>query len=254
MAKIRASELIELFERMARENWRYEWGAAKERCVDCSGAFVYAYNALGGPAIEHGSNAIARKRVGELRGMDEARPGWAAFKVRPWTDAERSHRWHGTEPGNAYHIGLVGSDGRIYNAKDAQSGFVASDARGWTHCAPLLAVAEESERTEDMAIYTAVVTTERDPLRIRRSPVDGEVIGYAEKGEAVEVLSEGDWPRIRCDGVEGYVCGEYLTAREEEGEAEEVVIQIVIRDSEDNEFRPVGRCTVDFEVVAESID
>ena len=220
MARIRAGALVDLFERMAREKWAYEWGAAKEGRVDCSGAFVYAYRALGGPYIEHGSNAIARKRVGTLRGMEEARPGWACFKIRPWKDGEQSHRWYGTEPGNAYHIGLMGRDGKVYNAKDAQSGFVASQAKGWTHCAPLLAVAEDEAEaaTDEPALYEAVVNTKNTSLRIRRSPVDGEVVGYAEKGSTVEVLTEGDWPRVRCEGIEGFVSAEYLKPVAETGD------------------------------------
>ena len=46
MTIIQANDLIALFKRMAREHWRYEWGKAKEGAVDCSGAFVYAFNKL----------------------------------------------------------------------------------------------------------------------------------------------------------------------------------------------------------------
>ena len=34
MGKIKVSALIAVFERMAREHWAYEWGAAREGCVD----------------------------------------------------------------------------------------------------------------------------------------------------------------------------------------------------------------------------
>ena len=51
--------------------WRYEWGAAKQGCVDCSGAFVYALKKYG-LSIYHGSNTIWREyltskgKIGEL--------------------------------------------------------------------------------------------------------------------------------------------------------------------------------------------
>lgn len=101
---------------MYRERWSYEWGAAREGCVDCSGAFVYAYKKLGGPSITHGSNSITRESMGTLLPMNEAKPGYASIKVREWRSSESGNKWYGTEPGDSYHIGLVGYDGRILNA------------------------------------------------------------------------------------------------------------------------------------------
>lgn len=40
---IPAAELIALFNRMYTEHWAYKWGAAQTGCVDCAGAFVWAY-------------------------------------------------------------------------------------------------------------------------------------------------------------------------------------------------------------------
>ena len=87
--KIKASDLIAMFEKMEREHWAYEWGAAREGCVDCSGAFVYAFKALGGPAIAHGSNTIARKHCGALVPASEAKPGYAMFRWREDGEPER---------------------------------------------------------------------------------------------------------------------------------------------------------------------
>ena len=36
-------KLIALFQRMYREHWAYKWGSASQGCVDCAGAFVWAY-------------------------------------------------------------------------------------------------------------------------------------------------------------------------------------------------------------------
>ena len=144
---IRKDDLLDLFERMAREKWAYKLGAAREGCVDCSGAFVYAYKQLGGPAIEHGSNSIFHLRIGTALPMSQAKPGYAAFKVRPWTEDQKGNRWYGYDPGDLYHIGLFGRDGRILNAQGTATGFVSSSASTWDYCAPLLAV-EYGQETE----------------------------------------------------------------------------------------------------------
>ena len=40
MIKIPVSDFIAIFEQMKKEKWKYEWGAARKGCVDCSGAFT----------------------------------------------------------------------------------------------------------------------------------------------------------------------------------------------------------------------
>jgi hypothetical protein len=65
--------LIALFNRMYREKWEYKWGAAQTGCVDCAGAFVWAYRQYG-QSIYHGSNRIARRYIMELLPISQARP------------------------------------------------------------------------------------------------------------------------------------------------------------------------------------
>ena len=215
MAKIKADDLIELFERMARENWRYEWGAAREGEVDCSGALVYAYDMLGGPDIEHGSNSIARKRCGPLQHISAAKPGWACFKVRAWAEDQAGNRWYGTEPGDVYHVGIMGRDGLVLNAQGTEKDFEADNpTAGWDLCAPLAAVDYTGTGVESVAVYQAQVTTEKDPLQIRAAPVNGRVIAKAPRGALVDVLGESvtpGWMRVNYDGVSGYASGAYLT-------------------------------------------
>ena len=216
---IKLNELMELFERMEQEHWAYEWGAAQEGKVDCSGAFVWAYRQLGGPDIAHGSNSILRQSMTLLQPMSAARPGWAAVKIRAWTDAQKNNRWYGQEPGDGYHIGLVGRDGRILNAKGTAAGFVASDPdEGWDGCAPLTDVTyDEGEEEDATMLYRAAVTTEKDPLRVRQSPGTGRIIGHVPRGAEIEVLADkGDgWPRIRYNELVGYASGDYLTRVED---------------------------------------
>ena len=217
---IKCDRLIDLFEQMEQEHWNYEWGAAREGCVDCSGAFVYAFEQLGGPSIEHGSNSIFHLRLGAVRPMSQAKPGYVAVKVRPWKESEKGNRWYGYDPGDVYHMGLFGRDGRILNAQGEKTGFVSSDASTWDFCAPLLDVVY-GETEDEEVIYQAIVNTEKDPLRVRQFAVNGKVLGSVPRGAVVDVLSEsGDgWPRIRYNEMVGYASGDYLT-RVEDSEAD----------------------------------
>ena len=211
---MKAGELIALFERMLAERWAYEWGAAREGCVDCSGAFVYAFKKYG-QSIAHGSNTIARAHVmGGMRPAGEAKPGWAVFKRR--FDAQEPDKYKQDGLGNLYHIGLLAADGkRVLNAKGERYGFCAEALSGWSLAAPLSGVAYEEDE-EMNALYQAVVTTEKDPLRVREAPVTGEVLGHVPKGERVDVLAEGDmlgasgWSRVRYGELVGYASGAYL--------------------------------------------
>lgn len=213
-------DLLDLFERMARENWAYAFGAAREGCVDCSGAFVFAYEQLGGPAIAHGSNSILRRSMGQLLPMSSAKPGYAAVKIREWTSDESGNRWYNQAPGDCYHIGLVGRDGKILNAQGTKNGFVESEPGTWDGCAPLLDVNYGEEMEDENVLYQAKVVTKEDPLRVRRSPISGDVIGNIPRGALVSVLADsGDgWPRVRYGEWEGYASAAYLSrVSDEEG-------------------------------------
>lgn len=211
---IKCDKLLDLFERMAREKWPYEWGAAREGCVDCSGAFVYAYRQVDSSVyIAHGSNSILRQSMGELLPMSAAQPGYAAVKVRAWTDAQKNNRWYNQAPGDCYHIGLVGRDGKILNAQGTKNGFVESEPGTWDGCAPLLDVNYGEEMEDENVLYQAKVVTKEDPLRVRRSPISGDVIGNIPRGALVSVLADsGDgWPKIQYGDLIGYSSAEYLS-------------------------------------------
>ncbi len=207
-------KLIALFETMLAEHWAYEWGAARRGCVDCSGAFVYAYKELGGGTIEHGSNTIGRKRVRKLLPISEAKPGYAAFKRRD--DGGEPEKYRGDGIGNLYHIGLVARDGRnVLNAKSTNYGFCSDPLSEWDYVAPLNAVSYtapgEDKEDESMAtLYKALVATKEDDLRVRDAPKTGRIIGHAPRSKTVDVLSEGDWPRIRYGELVGYASAAYL--------------------------------------------
>jgi cell wall-associated NlpC family hydrolase len=209
---IQVGALIVLFKRMLDEHWAYEWGAAREGCVDCSGAFVWAYKQLGA-SIEHGSNSIAHLRVGEYVPIAEAKPGYAVFKTRAWRESDNGNRWFGQQPGDVYHIGLMGDDGKVLNAQSAKTGFVASDAAGWAFAAPLKDVIYKEG---DGKMYgNATVSVTSGYLNVREgASTRSKIIAKAENGARVNIIREAGgtgWVfGALASGEAGYMAGEYL--------------------------------------------
>ena len=179
-------------------------------------------------------------------GLEGARAGMLAF-IR--------------EGGDVSHVGLCTGEGTVIHSSKSRGGVVEtplSSRNLWSALGILRHIGTAQEGKENSLAEgaepggtLAVVTTREGRLRIRESPVAGKAIGYAEKGEIVTVLEEGDWPRISCGGVRGYACGEYLTPLErpapqaapEEGDVPEE-IPVTILDDAGNVFRPRGHFRV----------
>lgn len=222
---IDVDRLLDLFERMLDEHWAYEWGAAREGCVDCSGAFVWAYRQLGA-SIEHGSNSIAHLRVGEYVPVSEAKPGYAVFKMRAWCESDSGNRWFDQQPGDVYHIGLMGNNGKVLNAQSTKTGFVASDAAGWAFAAPLKdAIYKEGD---GKVFGNATVNITSGYLNIREgASTRSKVIAKAANGARVNVVREAGgtgWVFGKlASGEAGYMSSEYLVedAPPESGESGE---------------------------------
>lgn len=211
MAKIQAAALITLFERMLRERWAYVWGSARKGEVDCSGAFVYAYRQLGGPYIEHGSNAIARKRVSSMQPITAAQPGWAAFK---WQQ-DGAPASYTDRRGNYYHIGLIDATGKaVLNAKGAQYGFSRDKLAGWDFVAPLLAVKYDEEDKPMDIKWVGEVATASGPLNLRDEPdLTGMRIAQIPKGARVNALWDeprDGWLWVQYGVLTGYVSAQYV--------------------------------------------
>lgn len=214
---IKASALINLFQRMLDERWTYELGAAREGCVDCSGAFVWAYKQLGA-TIEHGSNSIAHLRVGEYVPIEEAKPGYAVFKLRPWREDDSGNRWFDQQPGDVYHIGLMGRDGRVLNAQSTKTGFVASPAsQNWAFAAPLKAVSYSDDKEGGDTMFgnaTVKTQTAGSYVNLREgASTRAAVIGKVYDGERVNVLREAGtgWIYGKTQaGAEGYMSADYI--------------------------------------------
>ena len=139
-----------------------------------------------------------RDLIWRQEGIAGAAAGMLAFKRR----AEDIH-----------HIGLVPERGTVIHSSSEHGRVVETALDGaWT----LLGVhrligAEPREAGE--CLYTARVSTARDPLRIRKKPVTGRIVGHAPRGALVRVLENdgSGWPRIDYEGIMGVACGAYLT-------------------------------------------
>nr|DAQ66182.1 MAG TPA: SH3 domain protein [Caudoviricetes sp.] len=226
---IKASALINLFQRMLDEHWAYELGTAREGCVDCSGAFVWAYKQLGA-TIEHGSNSIAHLRVGEYVPVSEAKPGYAVFKLREWREDDSGNRWFDQQPGDCYHIGLMGQDGRVLNAQSTKTGFVASPAsQNWAFAAPLKAISYSDNAEGGETMYgNATVSVTSGYLNIREgASTRSKVIAKAADGARVNVIREAGgtgWVFGKLEnGDTGYMSSKYLVedAPPESGDQDE---------------------------------
>lgn len=234
---IPCNKLIAHFQQMNAECWAYEWGAAKNGVVDCSGAFVYAYRQEC-ESIYHGSNRIARKHVKGLLPISEAKPGMAAFKLRkpgenlyalPQGYMSGGANYNG-DMNDYYHIGLVDENpAYILNAKSTAEGFKRSPiAEGWDAVGYLTDVLYDgSVDAMTAGIYT-VVAELGDTVRMRKLPTtDSDTIAKVPIGTDVEVLEGADgWATIRYNGQKGYMMETYLTQKVAEKPMPEETITI----------------------------
>lgn len=216
--KIKVNLLIDLFEKMYNEHWSYIWGIAKKGCVDCSGAFVYAYKTLsdGKLSIYHGSNRIARKHVKELQTIDHAKPGYIAFK---WKENGAPITYTDNK-GNYYHVGLVDKSGEyVLNAKSVTKGFCKDHIKDWDFVAELIDVdysvglnSEDSKNEKDANTkFFSYVDTKSGNLNLRIAP-NGKKIGTIPRTVLVDVIDDSnpDWWYIKYDQLVGYASTDFL--------------------------------------------
>ena len=210
--------LLNDFERMAREHWPYVWGKAETGCVDCSGAFVWAYRQHG-LTIEHGSNSIYHLHTGQAVPISEAKPGYAVFKMRKWREQDKDNRWYGRTPGDCYHIGAMGRNGKVLNAQSSSTGFVESDPASWAFAAPLIEVdytgaGKGADDVAEAIIGNGTVKL-NDPssvLQIRAAAsTSSAILRKIKHGTTLNVLENcGDWLRVSVDGTTGYAAARYV--------------------------------------------
>ena len=264
MSKIPVNELISCFERMRDEHWDYCLNSAREGCVDCSGAFVWAYKQFN-KTILHGSNSIARLSVGDLLSISYARPGMVAVKVKDWTDDDDTNRWYDSEPGNVYHIGLViqnGSEMNVIEAKGAKWGVVQTKLDNKWKFVAYLDDVDYTQKMEETIMeykYTGSIHLTSGYVHLRAQPnITSKSIAKLYHGEPVEIgdSSQPNWYAIKDEsGNEGYVYSKYVVIENEiqsDDQVDSGFSGIVITDSLGNKFYPIGSFTV--EIQTDSVD
>jgi len=211
---IPVADLIAVFEQMYREHWPYEWGAARKGCVDCSGAFVYAYKQFG-QSIAHGSNNIARNYVRSLLNIEHAEPGMAAFKVRTPGQAgyDLPARYaDSSDKRDFYHIGLVDSSGRyVLNAKSVKAGFSRDPIEKWHAVGRLKAV--EYGSVIPVSKTTMIVScTPGEKVRLRAVPsTSGSTLTQIPNGTTVLAGdAEDGWRPVQYGSKQGYMMDRFL--------------------------------------------
>ncbi len=136
---IQPLKLIEIFQIMLKQKWKYQWGAAREGLVDCSGAFAYAFRKLGG-YMYHGSNTMWRKYTTEKGKVGEITlvPGMAVFRWRKSGKEPAAYKSDGL--GDFYHVGLFIGNGEVIEARSVKAGVVKGTISGWQYAARLAGV------------------------------------------------------------------------------------------------------------------
>lgn len=237
MMIVSAGKLIEMFQTMYREHWPYVWGAARKGCVDCSGAFVYAFGVYG-IKYPHGSNAIARRYItGDMLPISQAKPGMAAFKYK--TPGESGYNLpEKYQKGGAsfngmlydyYHIGLVDSDpAYVLNAKGTDYGFCRdrlTEKNGWD-CAAYLADVEYDggESRVETAKVVLPGGASGSTVNMRRTPSrSSDIIMKVPVGAEVTVNSDsGQWCQITYADKTGYMMSNYLEYVGQGGESDTI--------------------------------
>ena len=209
--------LIADFQRMYSEKWAYVLGSAKTGEVDCSGAFVWAFRQFG-RSIAHGSNAIARSYVTELRPVSEAKPGWAAFKLRkPGHNAYNLPEKYkaGSDLNDYYHIGLVDADGQhVLNAQGTKAGFTRTKLSAWSCVGPLKAVDYSETPSEGGESMDYLVTAPNGgTVRVRVNPSESAtIVKNLKTGTKVSGIASAEgWHFVSFDGGNGYMMSKFLT-------------------------------------------
>ena len=119
----------------------YVYGGASSSGLDCSGLVVYLMHNLKGRVPYHGTNSMYRADIeGQIKPMSEVKPGYICFKCRPWRDNQKSNRHYGKEPGDIYHCGIMGVNGKVINAASAKLGVIESAIDSWDSCGMLKGV------------------------------------------------------------------------------------------------------------------
>lgn len=268
---IKTSDFVGSVERIAARPLTYRiGGVGKDGTCDCIGLIMGAMYELGQDRYDlHSTNYFARYQTMELK-KAEAKSlfiGQVLYRTRVDQGKlnaryQKNGRYYTGDLLDYYHVAVVTSVNPLRIVECTEYGNVTGIVENknfgrWDYGGKLRGVdysaTDEPDKEVEDVLYYARVTTKEDPLTLRNAPLSGKKIGEIPKGEIVEVMSTGDWPRIKYNGVIGYASAQYLERIEEKEMPEntdEMSKMVTIVDSAGNRFVPSG----DFRVLFGSVD
>ena len=234
--KIQQATIVADFQLMWHYRVPYKWGTHDWHLedgkvvgsVDCSGAFVWAYDRHG-LDIYNGSNRIARVYCGKLIPVKEAqskgliKPGMAAFKC--YTPGQSNYSLPSTyRPGGKYyngdlndyhHIGLVDTDiNYVLNAQGSKTGFVRSRMKeNWAYVAELNDVDyHEGGGGGGQLISMKVVAEKGNTVNLRKSAsTSSALVTTVPVGSIVQAGPESTgWRYVEYQSYTGYMMSKFL--------------------------------------------
>lgn len=274
---IGVSAFVRRVEQIAARNLTYRTGGlGKDGTCDCIGLIMGAMYELGHKQYDlHSTNYFARYQTLELKKANakELFIGQLLFRARTNQDKLNARylpggRYYTGDLLDYYHVGVVTSVDplRIIECTEYGdvTGIVISTKFGrWDYSGRLRGVdyaAQGEESEEEIMLYQARVVTKETPLTLRNAPVSGKKIGELPRGAIVDVMSTGDWPRVKYGDMLGYASAQYLERIEEEPEEvrtyAELTVRTIIEDSAGRIWEPIGGFSVRVQLEAdgEAID
>ena len=273
---IGVSGFVARVEQIAARDLTYKiGGVGKNGVCDCIGLIMGAMYEGGQKKYDlHSTNYFARYQTLELKKVNEKGLFFGQLLYRARTNQDKLNarylpggRYYTGDLLDYYHVGVVTSVHplRIIECTEYgdMTGIVINDRfKGWHYGGKLRGVLYDNtdmggiykeEEETIMPLYKATVITQEDPLTLRATP-EGRKIGEIPKGAMVEVLTEGEWPRVRYGDALGYVSGKYLERVQKE--YSELTIRTILTDSVGNTWEPVGAYTArtQLEADGEAID
>lgn len=230
---ITVSQIVDAFNSML--GWPYASpGYNDSRGIDCSGAFVYAYN-LYGERIYHGSNRMIRVYCNNVMPASSARleKGMAIFKSRTNLDGMKAEYKPGGRyydpslPNDYYHVGLITnvSPLEIVNATTPRV-LISQRLSDWSDVAFLNAVdySDAGDGGDDdddggggggggQPEYNAYTVAEQGgTVNLRESPdTRARILARVPLGRRVLAGDEASgWRPVRYGATEGYMMSEFL--------------------------------------------
>lgn len=201
-------------------------GTNDKNGIDCSGLFVKMYRDQGAK-IYHGSNTIFHEycsETGKLTSVNQLQPGMAVFKRKDWTDADKSNKWYGKDPGNLSHIGYVDSVNplRIIHASTGAM-CVTTDTKidKWAYWGKLKDVDYSGSPSpepspepdpEPITVTKMVFAENGKPVNLRYGPsLDKKIMDEIPVGETVTLSQiKGSWSKVTWKKKTGWMMNAFL--------------------------------------------